>query len=296
MEFHIRKNWIDFDIKKDLNIKEQCNLLNISRSCIYHKSKPKIKPIVDLGQEILKVYNDIPFYGHIRAHKELLEKGIICSLKEVRKIREKLGIRTLIPQKQSNYKGNKHKKYPYLLKNLVITHSNQVWVSDITYIKLRQGMIYKVAIMDIFSRKILGYKISNSLNKKFCIDLLQECIDKYGVPKYFNTDQGSQFTSDEFIKVLKSYSINISMDGAGRALDNIFIERYWKSYKYESVFLHNYFNMFDAKLKTRKYVEFYNQKRFHSSLNYKTPDEIYFSNLPKLANTNKDELPLKNMS
>ncbi len=157
-------------------------------------------------------------------------------------------------------------------------------------------MIYKVAIMDLFSRKILGYKISNSLNKNFCTDLLAECLDRYGIPKYFNTDQGSQFTSDKFIKILKSNGVKVSMDGIGRAFDNIFIERYWKSYKYESVFLHNYFNVFDAKLKTSQYVDFYNKRRFHSSLDYKTPDEIYFSNLPKHTQTNSNELLLKNMS
>jgi putative transposase len=130
-----------------------------------------------------------------------------------------------------------------------VTRSNQVWVSDITYIKLRRGMLYKVAIMDIFSRKILGYRISNSLNKAFCVELLEDTIAKYGIPEIFNTDQGSQFTSDEFTNILKIHGVKISMDGKGRALDNIFIERYWKSYKYESVFLHNYFSVFDAKLK-----------------------------------------------
>ncbi len=155
-------------------------------------------------------------------------------------------------------------------------------------------MLYKVAIMDIFSRKILGYRISNSLNKAFCVELLEDTIAKYGIPEIFNTDQGSRFTSDEFTNILKIHGVKISMDGKGRALDNIFIERYWKSYKYESVFLCNYFSVFDAKLKTAQYVEFYNSRRFHSSLNYKTPDEIYFKNLPKEVQEFKQ--PVKNMS
>lgn len=207
-----------------------------------------------------------------------------------------MGLRTLIPEKRSDYKRKNHNKYPYLLRHLTAKHSNHVWVSDITYIKLRQGMLYKVAIMDIFSRKILGYKLSNSLNKSFCVDLLRETIDKYGLPKIFNTDQGSQFTSDEFIKILKSNGIRISMDGVGRALDNIFIERYWKSYKYENVFLYNYFNVFDAKLKTKHYVDFYNSRRFHSALDYKTPDQIYFANLPKNSQTMQNEFYEKKLS
>lgn len=227
---------------------------------------------------------------------ELKERGFKAGVKEVRKLRQEMGLRTIIPEKQSNYKKNKNNKFPYLLKHLAVKRSNQVWVSDITYIKLRRGMLYKVAIMDIFSRKILGYRISNSLNKVFCTDLLTETIAKYGIPEIFNTDQGSQFTSDEFINILKQNGVKISMDGKGRALDNIFIERYWKSYKYESVFLHNYFNVFDAKLKTAQYVEFYNSRRFHSSLNYSTPDKIYFANLPKEIHTMEFKQPVKNMS
>lgn len=249
-----------------------------------------------LKEEIIEIYKEIPFYGYIRTQKELIERGYSCSVKEVRNIRQELGLKTLIPEKQPNYKRNNHNKYPYLLKHLTAKHPNHIWVSDITYIKLRQGMLYKVAIMDIFSRKILGYKISNSLNKAFCVDLLKETIDKYGIPEIFNTDQGSQFTSDEFIKVLKLNGIKVSMDGVGRALDNIFIERYWKSFKYESVYLHNYFNVFDAKLKTSQYVTFYNSRRFHSSLDYKTPDQIYFSNLPKQSQAMHNELLEKKLS
>lgn len=288
---------IDSSITGNIKIKEQCRLLKVSRSSLYYK--PQVKPEGSkrsLKEEIIEIYKEIPFYGYIRTQKELEVRGFNCSVKEVRNIRKELGLQTLIPEKQPNYKKNKANKYPYLLKGLNIKYSNQVWVSDITYIRLRQGMIYKVAIMDVFSRKILGYRISNSLNKKFCVDLLSECIAKYGIPKYFNTDQGSQFTSDDFIKILKSNSINISMDGVGRALDNIFIERYWKSYKYESVFLHNYFNIFDAKLKTSQYVDFYNTRRFHSSLNYKTPDQIYFANLPKNSQVKQNELLKKKLS
>lgn len=285
------------DTEIDLSISKQCKLLCISRSCLYYKPKIKSdKKRNSLKEEIIEIYKEIPFYGYIRTQKELLERGYSCSVKEVRNIRLELGLKTLIPEKQPNYKRNNHNKYPYLLKHLIAKYSNHVWVSDITYIKLRQGMLYKVAIMDIFSRKILGYKISNSLNKAFCVDLLNETIDKYGIPLIFNTDQGSQFTSDEFIKVLKSNGIKVSMDGVGRALDNIYIERYWKSFKYESVYLHNYFNVFDAKLKTSQYITFYNSRRFHSSLDYKTPDQIYFSNLPKQSQTMHNEFLEKKLS
>lgn len=295
MEFHIRKKWIGFDKELKLSLKDQCRLLKVSRSSIYYKPQVKIK--IDeqiLEDEIIKIYQEIPYYGYIRTYLELKARGFSTSVKEVRKIRQELGLLTIIPEKKCNYKKNRNKKYPYLLKHLAVNRPNQVWVSDITYIKLRRGMLYKVAIMDVFSRKILGYRVSNSLNKTFCVELLENTIAQYGVPEIFNTDQGSQFTSDEFINLLKNHGIKISMDSKGRALDNIFIERYWKSYKYESVFLHNYFSVFDAKLKTAQYVTFYNSRRFHSSLNYSTPDEIYFNNLPKEVQEFKQ--PLKNMS
>jgi len=263
---------------------------------VYYKPQIKVKyGEQELKDEIVKIYQEIPFYGYVKTNLELKSRGFKTNVKEVTKIRQELGLRTLIPQKRSRHKRKDHEKYPYLLKHLKPKHSNHVWASDITYIKLRQGTLYKVAIMDIFSRKILGYKISNSLSKAFCVDLLAETIDKYGVPKIFNTDQGSQFTSEDFLKVLKKNHVKISMDGVGRALDNIFIERYWKSYKYENVYLYNYFNVFDAKLKTSKYVEFYNSKRFHSALDYLTPDEVYFSNLPKGFQAMQNEVLLKNM-
>jgi putative transposase len=187
----------------------------------------------------------------------------------------KAGLRALYPKKRTSIRAKGHKKYPYLLKNTEVWLPNQVWVTDITYIKLGKGFVYLVMILDLYSRKILTWKVSNTLDTDFCLAALEEAIKQWGIPAIFNTDQGSQFTSDAFISVLESYGIRISMDGKNRALDNVYMERVWRTIKYEDIYIKDYQTMTELKEGLETYVTFYNSKRYHQSLDYATPDEIY---------------------
>lgn len=265
---------------KDLSIVKQAKLLKISRSSVYYRPKPRSSRFdEELIKAIKGIYDNICFYGHTKVHKELSEQGFETGIKTVRNIRKMLGIKAVYQNPKTTISRKDHKKYPYKLTGIEITRPNQVWVTDITYVPTLKGFAYKVAVMDVFSRKVLSFKISNSMHQSFCIEALEEALRKFPKPEIFNSDQGSQFTGKKFIQILLKNGITVSMDGKGRAFDNIFIERYWKSYKYENVFLKNYSNLLEARLETTKYVKFYNSKRFHASLNYKTPDRIYYENL-----------------
>jgi len=195
--------------------------------------------------------------------------------KQVRRIMHKAGLRAIYPKKRTSIRAKGHKKYPYLLKNMAIWLPNQVWATDITYIKLGKGFVYLVVILDLYSRKILSWKVSNTMDTDFCVAALGEAIKQWGIPAIFNTDQGSQFTSDAFISVLESYGIRISMDSKNRALDNIYMERVWRTIKYEDIYIKDYQTMTELKEGLDTYVTFYNSKRYHQALDYATPDEIY---------------------
>ncbi len=270
-----RTKLIEKDIKM-LTITEQCNLLGISRTAYYYKGKRNInKKDIELSKEIINTLEKIPFYGYRKISVALKNSG--ATPKKVRRIMKKFGLRAIYPKKNLSKQEKSHKKYPYLIKNKEIFLPNQVWASDITYIKLKGGHVYLVAIIDIFSRKILSWRLSNSLDTGFVVAALEEAIQIFGIPAIFNTDQGSQFTSEKFISVLEKHKIQISMDSVGRALDNIYMERCWRSLKYEDIFLNNYDCMGDLKLGVKRYFKFYNTERFHQSLGYATPDEIYYS-------------------
>ena len=214
-----------------------------------------------------------PFYGYRKIAVALKDKGV--TRKQVRLIMHKTGLRAIYPGKRLSIPSKMHKKYPYLLRGKDIWLPNQVWATDITYIKLAGGHVYLSAIIDLYSRKVLSWRLSNTLDTEFCISALEDAIMTYGLPAIFNTDQGSQFTSDAFTDKLHSHGIRISMDGKGRALDNIFIERLWRSVKYEEIYLNEYRSMEDVKRALKRYFNFYNTERFHQSLEYSTPDEIY---------------------
>jgi putative transposase len=188
---------------------------------------------------------------------------------------KKAGLRAIYAGKRTSIPGKGHKKYPYLLRGKHIWLPNQVWATDITYIKLKGGNVYLVAIIDLYSRKILSWRVSNTMDAEFCVSALEEAIALWGEPAIFNTDQGSQFTSDAFVGALESRGIRVSMDGKNRALDNIFVERFWRSLKYEDIYLKDYQTMSELKLGLRRYVEFFNGERFHASLDYATPNETY---------------------
>ena len=221
-----------------------------------------------------EIYTKYPFYGSRRMSWELKSLGSFVGRKRAGRLMRLMGLEALFPKRNTSKPHPGHPVYPYLLRGLNITRTNQVWSMDITYIRLRQGFVYLAAVIDWKSRYVLSWKISNTLNNDFCVEALKEALE-YGTPEIFNTDQGSQFTSEVFVRVLKDRGIQISMDGRGRALDNIFVERLWRSVKYENVYLKGYETIPDAEAGLREYFDFYNLKRHHQSLNYKTPWLVY---------------------
>jgi len=262
----------------DISIRRQSELLGISRSAVYSQ------PVIDRDaldttelQEILKVLETIPFYGYRKVAIELRKRGATTTRKRVRRIMRKFGLRAIFAKPNLSKARKEHKKYPYLLSGKIIRYPNQVWASDLTYIRLPGGNVYLVAIIDLYSRKVLSWRLSNSMKADFCIEALEEAIEKYGCPSIFNTDQGSQFTSEDFTDVLRRNHIRISMDGKGRALDNIYIERLWRTLKYEDIYIKGYENMASLKEGLNRYFQFYNTARFHQSLDYQVPDEKYES-------------------
>jgi putative transposase len=218
-----------------------------------------------------------PFYGYRKVALALRELNV--TRKQVRRIMKKAGLKAIFPSRQLSMPGKGNAKYPYLLRHKKICFTNQVWATDVTYIRISGGYVYLVAIIDLYSRKILTWRLSNTMDTAFCVSALEEAITRYGIPAIFNTDQGSQFTSDDFVAVLKKYRIEISMDGKNRALDNIFVERFWRSLKYEELYLNEYTTMSDVKEAVKRYVRFFNTERFHESLNYSTPDQVYYGGL-----------------
>jgi putative transposase len=261
-------------------INRQCDLLGLSRSSYYYKpDSNKIAKENFYKKQIFEEYLKHPFYGYRKITKAIRKKGYKINKKRIQRLMQEMGIQAIYPKPNLSKPSLKHKKYPYLLRGLNIDHSNHVWATDITYIKITGGFIYLVAIIDIYSRKVLSWKISNTMDVDFCIDILKEAIDKYGKPEIFNSDQGSQFTSNDFTDILKDNKIKISMDGKGRALDNIYIERLWRSLKYEDIYIKEYQTVLECAAGIDKYFEFYNTERFHQSLKYETPDDIYFNRL-----------------
>lgn len=251
--------------------------MEISRSWYYYQSVDRTIPdnveLEKIGL-IREEFCKHPFYGYRKISVALAEHGM--TEKMTRRLMKKIGLQAIFPGKKTSTPNQSHQKYPYLLKGKEIIGPNHVWATDITYIKQNGANVYLAAVVDLFSRKVLSWRLSNTMEANFCVDVLEEALRIYGVPAIFNTDQGSQFTSDSFIDVLKSNGIRISMDGKGRALDNIYVERLWRSLKYEEIYLHSYPSMIDLKEGINSYFRFFNTERFHQSLEYATPDEIYF--------------------
>jgi len=234
-----------------------------------------------------KIHMKYPFKGTRRVRDDLWDEyGVHINRKRVRRLMRLMGIRAVSPKQKTSTPGIGHKIYPYLLRGLTIDRPNQVWCSDITYIPMAKGFMYLVAIMDWHSRKVLSWRLSNTLSCDFCIESLEEALEQFGKPEIFNTDQGCQFTSEAFTEVLKEAQVKISMDGKGRWMDNVFIERLWRSLKYEEVYLKAYDTPQIAKREIDDWISFYNEKRRHSSLARMTPDQVYYdlpSNLPMAA-------------
>jgi len=226
-----------------------------------------------------EIYTEHPYFGARRMSKHLVPFGINIGRKAVSRYYRIMAIEAVYPKMNLSKRNQAHKVYPYLLKGFEITRINQVWSTDITYIRMAQGFVYLVAIIDWFSRYILSWRLSISLENDFCIEALEEAIEQYGQPEIFNTDQGSQFTSKDFITILTERKIKISMDGKGRALDNVFIERFWRSLKQEKIYLIILNTVKEAKNAITEYITFYNQKRMHQSLDYLTPQQVYLTKI-----------------
>ena len=264
-------------LNENLSIKRQCKLLGIPRSSYYYEPRETDDSWeLDILKKILQHLESKPFYGYRKIAKALRVDGENITNKQVRRIMRKLGLKAIYPKKNLSKPGKGHKIYPYLLRNKVIAFPNQVWATDITYLKVNGSHVYLIAVLDLYSRKVLSWRLSNTMDTHFCVEVLEDAIANYGVPSIFNTDQGSQFTSEAFTKVLLDNGIRISMDGRGRALDNIYVERLWRSLKYEEIYLHHYEDVKELKIAINRYFNFYNTERFHQSLDYETPDEIYY--------------------
>ena len=256
-------------------ISKQCDLLDLNRSTLYYKPKGISEYNLMLLRLLDEQYIRTPFYGMRKMTKWLNKRGYSVNHKRVRRLMRLMGLQAIHPKPWLSKKDDSHKIYPYLLHGIDIKHSNQVWASDITYIRMRKGFIYLVAVMDWYSRYVLSWAVSISLDTAFCIKALERALEK-GYPEIFNSDQGSQFTSKDFTDELLSRSVRISMDGRGRVFDNIFIERLWRSLKYEEIYLKEYATVLEAIENIGNYFRFYNGERFHQSLDYKTPQEVYY--------------------
>jgi putative transposase len=270
------------DRKDALPMTRQCTILGISRSSLYYRPVASERDR-DLMRLIDEIHLDCPFYGSRKIRDALRVKGHTIGRDHVSTLMRRMGIRPLYQKRRLSKSHPAHKVYPYLLRGLDINHSNQVWAADICYLPMARGFCYLVAVMDWASRKVLSFRLSNTLDASFCVEALEDAIRTYGAPDIFNTDQGSQFTSDEFTNVLLTNGIKISMDGRGRWRDNVFIERLWRSVKYEEVYLKAYESVTEARRGLKAYFTFYNERRHHQALDSRTPDEVYWGTLPEKA-------------
>ena len=226
-----------------------------------------------------EIHLEFPFYGSRRIRDELETRGHRINRKRVRRLMREMGIKALYPKRRTSVPGKGHKVYPYLLKGMTISRANQVWASDICFIPMARGFMYLVAIMDWHTRKVLSWRVSNTMDSDFCVEALEEALSRFGTPDVFNTDQGAQFTAQAFTRVLKDAGVTISMDGKGRWIDNVFVERLWRSVKYEDVYLRAYETPAALRAGLDKYFRFYNGRRRHTALNRRTPDAVYFEQM-----------------
>jgi len=270
-----RRLWIE--PTSELSVFRQCELAGVVRSTLYAKSRSRRKAQSDLllCRLLDEEYTRHPFYGSRRMVAFLNNQGYRVNRKRVRRLMRHMGLAGMAPGPNTSRPHPEHKKYPYLLRGLDVKRPNQVWSTDISYVRLARGFAYLVAIIDWYSRKVLSWKLSNSMDTSFCVDSLEEAMRHYGKPEIFNSDQGAQVTSTAFTDVLKAADVKISMDGRGRALDNIFVERLWRSVKHEDIYINDYTEMKTLRAGLTAYFLFYNSERFHQSLSYKTPDFVY---------------------
>ena len=272
------------DKTNKLSIRKQSKLLSLNRSSLYITPTQKNDNI--LCNMIIEIYSAYPIYGYRRITAMLQRQAIVVNHKKVLRLMRELNIQAIYPKPNTSKKNEVNSTYPYLLQNMTITKVNQVWQVDITYLKTSSGFLYLVAIIDVYSRLIMGWKISNSLCADSCINALEDALIRHGKPKIMNSDQGSQFTGEDWIKFLQEYNIMVSMTGRGRCSDNIYIERLWRSFKYEGSYLYKWNSVAELKMNIPKWIGWYNQERPHQALDYQTPMEKYYGFMD-----NSNELP-----
>ena len=259
----------------ELSLRRQCELLQVNRSTLYYKVSNLGTDDIDLVNEIREIWEQYPFYGYRRITKELTFKRYLINRKRVQRLMQLSGIQAIYPGPNTSRRNKLHAVHPYLLRELDILRPNQAWMVDITYLRLNGGFMYLVTLIDVHSRYIVSWSLSNSMDTSFCLDALKKGL-LYAQPEIINSDQGCQFTSEDWVDYLNEWNINISMTGKGRCLDNVYIERFWRSFKREKFYINSFDKVKELRAAIEEYVEFYNHRRWHQSLNYKTPAEVYF--------------------
>jgi putative transposase len=258
-----------------LSVRRQCELLRVNRSSVYYEKVGPDAEELELMRRIDELHLKHPFYGSRRIARELRGQGLQANRKRIQRLMRVMGLEAIAPKPRTSKPEPEHAIYPYLLRGLLIDRPNKVWASDITYVPLARGFGYLVAIMDWYSRRVLSWKLSNTLDSSFCVAALNEALLRFGQPEIFNTDQGAQFTAEAFTRVLLARGVKISMDGKGRCIDNVFVERLWRSLKYEEVYLNDYDDLVQARAGIGRYLEFYNYQRPHQALGHQAPAAFY---------------------
>jgi putative transposase len=262
-----------------LPVVRQCTLLDLSRSSVYYTPPPVSASDLALLRRIDELHLNHPFAGARMLRDLLAQDGVSVGRRHVATRMKKMGLEALYRRPNTSRTHPQNPVFPYLLRGLDITRANHVWAMDITYIPMRKGFLYLAAVLDWATRRVLSWRLSNTLTTDFCLEAVEDALHRYGAPEIFNTDQGSQFTSSDFVTLIQTHGIRVSMDGQGRWVDNVFVERLWKSVKYEEIYLHAYDSVAQARAGLEHYFRFYNQRRPHSSLDAKTPDQVYFNSL-----------------
>jgi putative transposase len=263
------------EVQEHVSLRRQCELLAISRSGLYYEPVGTSAEELALMRRIDEIHLKWPFYGARKLCATLRAGGVTVNRKRMQRLMRVMGLESVAPKPSTSEPHPEHPAFPYLLRNLAISRSNHVWAADITYIPMAHGFAYLVAIIDWYSRRVLAWRLSNTMDSAFCVEALREALERFPKPEIFNTDQGSQFTAEAFTSVLRGAGVTISMDGKGRCIDNVFVERVWRSLKYEEVFLHAYENLDEARAGIERYFDFYNFTRQHQALGYQTPDAFY---------------------
>jgi putative transposase len=266
-----------------LPVSRQCTLTGIARSSFYYRPRPASAEELDLLKRLDRIFTDHPVYGSRRLQVALRREGVPVGRRRIRRLMRKLGLWAVRPKRNTSKPQPAHKVYAYLLRGKTIDQPNQVWATDITYLPMRQGFLYLVAIIDWATRRVLSWRLSNTLTAGFCVEALGQALARFGKPSIFNTDQGSQFTSEEFTTLLRDHAVEISMDGRGRCHDNIFVERLWWTVKHEWVYLRPAANGIEQKRSLAEFFDWYNRRRPHQALGWQTPDEAYFGQIAAAA-------------